>query len=206
MGDLRPTRASRARKNGDTRMIPAISAMNPGISQITPPPFPAAPESGEHDESDDQRDHAGNERAVDLARRRGAPGQGADHRDAGDGAGGVAGGEEGGDDGQHHGHHDHGPRQGERRDEVMRALLVVWAVGQPGHQTQREAHHGAHGADDDAVGLQHEPDVAVRRPHGLEHPDGAHTALRQHGEAADRHQGDQQHADGRQRQHDGRRD
>ena len=36
MGDLRPTRASRARKNGATRMIPAISATKPGISQITP--------------------------------------------------------------------------------------------------------------------------------------------------------------------------
>ena len=45
MGDLPPTRASRARKNGETRMIPTINAMSPGTSQITPPPFPAAPES-----------------------------------------------------------------------------------------------------------------------------------------------------------------
>ncbi len=44
MGDLPPIRASRARKNGETRMIPAIRAMSPGISQMTPPPWPAAPE------------------------------------------------------------------------------------------------------------------------------------------------------------------
>jgi hypothetical protein len=44
MGDLRPARASRARKNGDTRMIPVTSAINPGISQITPLPFADAPE------------------------------------------------------------------------------------------------------------------------------------------------------------------
>ena len=82
---------------------------------------------------------------------------------------------------------------------------LVRAVGQPEHQAQREAHDGTHDPDDDAVGLQDEPDVAVGRPHGLEHPEGAHAALRQHGEAADRHQGDEEHAHRRQRQHDGRR-
>ena len=205
MGDLPPTRANRARKNGETRMIPTISAMSPGTSQITPPPFPDAPESGEEDEPEDQRDHTGNERAVDLAWRRGTPGQGADDRHAGDGAGGVAGGEERRDDGEHHGRHDHVPRQGERADDVVRALLVVRPVGQPEHQAQREAHDGPHDPDDDAVGLQDEPDVAVGRPHGLEHAEGAHAALRQHGEATDRHQGDQEHAHRRQRQHDGRR-
>ena len=45
MGDLLPTRASRARKNGETRMIPTISAMSPGTSHTTPPPFPEAPET-----------------------------------------------------------------------------------------------------------------------------------------------------------------
>ena len=45
MGDLSPTRASRARKNGETRMIPTINAMSPGTSHITPPPLPEAPES-----------------------------------------------------------------------------------------------------------------------------------------------------------------
>jgi hypothetical protein len=88
---------------------------------------------------------------------------------------------------------------------VVRALLVVRAVSQPSDQTRRETHHGAHNANDDAVGLEDKPDVAVRRPHRFEHPEGAQPALRQHGEAADRHQRDQQHADGRQRQHDGRR-
>ena len=136
----------------------------------------------------------------------GPAGQGADHRDPGDGAGGMAGGEEGGDDGEHHRHHDHRPRQGEHRDEVVRALLVVRAVGQPRHQAQRESHQGTHHPDDHAVRPQHETDVAVGRPHRLEHPERSQSALRQHGEAADRHQRDQQHADGRQRQHDGLRD
>src|SRR5271165_4943629 len=72
--------------------------------------------------------------------------------------------------------------------------VMARAGGQPRHQAQREAHHGAHGADDDAVGPQHEPDITVRRPHGLEHPEGAQPALRQHREAADRHQRDEQHA------------
>ena len=44
IGAFLPIRASRARKNGATRMIPAINATNPGISQITPLP-PAAPEA-----------------------------------------------------------------------------------------------------------------------------------------------------------------
>ena len=205
MGDLPPTRASRARKNGETRMIPTINAMSPGTSQITPPPFPAAPETREHDEPDDQRDHAGNQRAVDLAWRRGTSGQRADDRHAGDGARRVAGGEERCDDRQHHGRHDHVPGQCERADDVVRALLVVRAVDQPEHQAEREAQDGAHEAHDDTVRLQDEPDVAVGRPHRLEHAQRSHAALGQHGEAADRHQGDQEHADGRQGQHDGRR-
>ena len=40
-------------------MIPTISAMSPGTSQITPPPLPAAPEMREEDEPEDERDHAG---------------------------------------------------------------------------------------------------------------------------------------------------
>jgi hypothetical protein len=44
IGALRPSRAKRAKKNGDTRMIPAMSATNPGINQIAPL-FPAVPES-----------------------------------------------------------------------------------------------------------------------------------------------------------------
>src|SRR5665213_4419298 len=42
MGDLRPMRASSARKNGAMRMIPATSATNPGIGQ---PGLRSAPES-----------------------------------------------------------------------------------------------------------------------------------------------------------------
>ncbi len=44
IGALRPTRASTARKNGATRMIPATSAMNPGTSHFTPLPWCPAPE------------------------------------------------------------------------------------------------------------------------------------------------------------------
>ena len=51
MGALAPTRASRARKNGDTRMIPTISAMSPGISQITPAAVARGARDGEEDES-----------------------------------------------------------------------------------------------------------------------------------------------------------
>ena len=119
------------------------------------------------------RDHAGNERAVDLPRRRRAPGQGRDDGDLGDGAGGPIGGKEGRGDGKHQRRHDDQPRQGEHGNDVMCALLVVRAVRQPGHQAQREARHSAHGADDDAIRPNHEPDVAICRPHGLEHPEGA---------------------------------
>ena len=90
-------------------------------------------------------------------------------------------------------------------DDVVRALFVVRSVGQPGRRPSAKPRTAPDGADDDAVDLQDEPDVAVGRPHRLEHPEGAHAALGQHREAADRHQGDQEHADGRQRQHDGRR-
>ena len=205
MGDLPPTRASRARKNGETRMIPDDQRDEPGDQPDHAAAVPRRARDGEQDEPDDEGDHAGNQRAVDLAWRRRAPGQGTDHRHAGDGAGGVAGGEEGRDDREHHGRHDHVPRQGEHPDEVVRVLLVGRAVGEPHHQAQHEAHDGPDDPDDDAVGLQDEPDVAVGRPHGLEHAEGAHAALGQHGEAADRHEGDEEHADGRQRQHDGRR-
>ncbi len=44
-GALPPIRANRARKNGEMRMIPTISATSPGTSQITPPPLPEAPET-----------------------------------------------------------------------------------------------------------------------------------------------------------------
>ncbi len=44
MGALRPIRASRARKNGAIRMMPATSATNPGISHFTPLPSCPAPE------------------------------------------------------------------------------------------------------------------------------------------------------------------
>ena len=205
MGDLPPIRASRARKNGETRMMPTINAMRPGTSQITPPPFPDGARDGEQDEPDDQGDHAGHQRAVDLAWGRGTPGQRADDRHAGNGARRVAGGEEGRDDREHHGRHDHVPGQCERADDVVRALLVVRSVRQPEDQTECEAQDGAHHAHNDAVDLQDEPDVAVGRPHGLEHPEGTHAPLGQNGEAADRHQGDQEHPDCRQRQHDRRR-
>ena len=125
MGARAPIRASRTRKNGETRMIPTIKAMSPGISQITPPPWVEAPEIGEEHEPDDERDHARNERAADLARRRGASGQGADDRHPGDGAGGVAGGEEGCDDREHQGRSDDVPRQGERRNDVVRVRSLV---------------------------------------------------------------------------------
>ena len=43
-GDFRPIRDSRARKNGDTRMIPATRATNPGTSHFTPLPSCPAPD------------------------------------------------------------------------------------------------------------------------------------------------------------------
>ena len=203
MGAFRPTRARRAKKKGDTRMIPAISATNPGTSQTTPPPFPAAPERENMmnpmtsaitpgtNERWIWRGGAGRPaRALTTGTRVMARAGWPAAKKVATTASTIA------TTITVHGRANIG-------DEVMRALLVVRAVGEPGHQTQPETHHGAHGADDDAVGLQHEPDVAVRRPHGFEHPDGAQAALRQHGESADRHQCDQQHADGRQRQHDG---
>ena len=57
---------------------------------------------------------------------------------------------------------------------MVRALFVVGSVDQPEHQPQRKAQDGAHDADDDAVGLQDESDVAVGGPHGLQHPEGPH--------------------------------
>ena len=99
---------------------------------------------------------------------------------------------------------DHRPWQGEHRDEVVRALLVVRAVGQPGRQAQSEAHQSPYHPDD----RRHSPGARVGRcgrslPSTRASRGRSQSALRQHGEASDRHQRDQQHADGRQCQHDG---
>ena len=61
MGERPPNRARRAKKKGEIRMIPATNAINPGTSQITPPPFAEAPEIENMTNPMNKSDHPGNE-------------------------------------------------------------------------------------------------------------------------------------------------
>ena len=90
---------------------------------------------------------------------------------------------------------DHGPREREHADDVVRALLEARAVGEPDDEPEDEAEDRTDDTDDGAVGADDETDVAVGRAGRLEHPDGAHAALREHREAADRDERDEQHAE-----------
>ena len=77
----------------------------------------------------------------------------------------------------------------------MRALFETRTVGEPDDEPEHEAEDRTDDTDDGAVGADDETDVAVRRAGRLEHADRAHAALREHGEAADRDERDEQHAE-----------
>ena len=98
-----------------------------------------------------------------------------------------------GHDGEHQREHDDEPRQCPDADQVVRALFEARAVRKPHDETQKDADNRSDEADDDAVGPHHEAHVTVGRPERFEHPDRAKPALCEHGEAADGHEGDEQH-------------
>ena len=75
----------------------------------------------------------------------------------------------------------------------MRALLEYRTVEEPDDEPQHEPENRTDSADDGAVGADHQSDVAVRCAGRLEHPDGAHPTLGEHGKAADGNEGDEQH-------------
>ena len=184
-------------------MTAAMRATKPRTSSGAPPPLPLLAGVPEQDRGDHEEDDAGHRRAVDLLRRRRPPRQGGHDGHPGDRAGRPRGGEVGGHHGQRHRHGDHHPRQLERADQVVGARFGARPVGQPGGQAHDGPDQRAGDAHHDAVGPDHETDVPVRRAEGAEHPQGTQPALGQHREAAHRHQGDEEHADRRQREHDG---
>ena len=149
----------------------------------------------EQDERDHQQDQSGDGRAAHLLGWGGPPGQGGHDGDLGDGPGRQPRREDGGHHGQQQRQADHPPRQGEHADQVVRALLQRGPVGQPAGQPEHQAEDRAGDADDGAVGQHHEADVPVGGARRGEHAEGPQPALRQHGEAADRDQGDEQHPD-----------
>jgi hypothetical protein len=163
----------------------------------------AAAGVGQQGRGDDEQDHAGHGRAVHLLGRGGPPGQGGDDGDPGDRAGRARGGEVGGHHGERYRRADHDPRQLERADQVVGAGLQLGPVGQPDGQAQDRPGQRADDTHQDAVDPDHEADVRVGSAQGAEHPERAQPALRQHGEAPHRDQGDEQHAHRGQREHDG---
>ena len=78
---------------------------------------------------------------------------------------------------------------------MVRALLETRAVGEPDDEPEDEAEDRTDDTDDRAVRADDETDVAVGGAGRLEHPDRAHAALREHREAADRDERDEQHAE-----------
>ena len=76
---------------------------------------------------------------------------------------------------------------------MVRALLQTGTVGEPDCEPQDEAEDCAHEADDGAVGSHDKTHMAICGAVRLEHSDGANPALRQHGEATDRNERDEQH-------------
>ena len=130
---------------------------------------------------------------MDLARRRRSARQRLDDRHLGDRPRRTRRREEGRDDREHHGCSDDHPREREHPDDVVRALLEARAVGEPDDEPEDEAEDRTDDADDRAVGADDETDVAVGRAGRLEHADRAEPALREHREAADRDERDEQH-------------
>ena len=86
---------------------------------------------------------------------------------------------------------------------MVGAGLDVRPVRQPRGQPDNGAEQGADNSHREPVGPDDETDVVVRGAHGAEHAQRAQPALRQHGEAPDGHQGDEEHADRGQSEHDG---
>ena len=78
---------------------------------------------------------------------------------------------------------------------MVRALLETRSVGEPDNEPEDEAEDRADDTDDRTVCSHNEPDVSVRRSGRFEHPDRAESALSKHGEATDRDQRDEQHAE-----------
>ena len=75
----------------------------------------------------------------------------------------------------------------------MGALLEARAVHEPRHETQDEADDCSDETHDHTVRPHHQADVTVGRSERFEHPDRAEPPLGEHGEAADRHERNEQH-------------
>ena len=155
----------------------------------------------EQQERRDEEDDAGDRRAMDLTGRGGATRERGDDRYLGDRA-------------RRPGRRRRMRRRtastiaatttthgkGEHADEVVRALLEVRPVSEPDEEPENEATDGTDEANHRAVGTDDETDVAIGGPDRLEHADRAEPALRQHGEAADRDERDEEHPE-----HEGRK-
>ena len=197
----RPSRARAAREVGASRTTPTTRATNPPISGRAPPPSlpPAAPIKTT---ARTKAIRPGG-RAANLLGRCRPSRQRRHDGDAGDGASGAGGGQVRRDEGQDQCDADHLPGQRHHADDVMGALHEVRSVGEPQPEAHNRAEKGADEAHHGAVRPNHQADVAVGGPEGLEHANGAEPALGQHGEAGDGDQADQQHAQRGQGQHDG---
>ena len=177
------------------------SAMKPTTSSSVPlfwpPPLPAvAPGRAEQQERDDQEADTDRDRQVaGLLRRGRAAGQRGHDRDSRDRLRRPGGGEVGRDDRQGHRDADDRPRQLEHAHDVVRAVLRLRAVGEPGEEADHRSRDGAHDAGGGAVGPDDQADVPLRRALGGEHADRPQPALREDGEAADADERDQQHAE-----------
>ncbi len=84
----------------------------------------------------------------------------------------------------------------------MGICLDARPVGQPGGQAEHEPGRCAEDAHQHPVGPDDETDVPGGGALGGQQPQRSQAALRQYREAADPHQGDEQHADGGQGEHD----
>ena len=149
----------------------------------------------EQQEGEDEEDDARERGTVDLTRRRRSARQRLDDRHLGDRPRRTGRREVGRDDREHHGGDHDGPREREHADDVVRALLETRTVGEPDDEPEDEAEDRTDDTDDRAVGADDETDVAVGRAGRLEHPDRAQAPLREHREAADRDERDEQHAE-----------
>ena len=110
--------------------------------------------------------------------------------------------EVGGHDREYQGKRHDEPGQRPNSDEVVCALFEARPIGKPDDQAQDEAEEGADEADDDAVRPHHEAYMTIGRPERFKHPDRAEPALCEHGEASNRHKGDEQHPQHQRREGD----
>ena len=156
----------------------------------------SSPGRAEQQERADQETETDRDRQVaGLLRRGRAAGQRGHHRDFRDRLRRPGGGEVGRDDRQGHRDADDRPRQLEHAHDVVRAVLGLRAVGEPGEEAERRSRDGAHDAGGGAVGPDDQADVPLRRALSGEHADRPQPALREDGEAADADKRDQQHAE-----------